>query len=183
MITLSSAVQCGFSSRLDEAKIHLQPGQYLNLKNPLNCSGNLTGWHYCFYTTATPFSPNTSYWAWFQIWREVGSSFQLQKVFNHQVQFSGFSSNNYTFVCQEIVVSNSDSFSVQVGDILGVYLPASPEQPIPVIGWDMNTTHSIFYDCQNHSTTFLNETININSLENRTGLIIHVDALIGNFYQ
>ena len=179
---LSSAAQCGFNSRLYEASIHQQPGQYLDLKNPLDCSGNLTGWHFCFYAAATPLSPNTSYWVWFQIWREVGNSFQLQKVFNHQVQFSGFTSNNDTFVCREIVVSNSESFSVQVGDLLGVYLPVSPERPIPVIGWDMNIIHSIFYNCRDYNTAFMNETIDINSLENQTGLIIHIDAIIGNFY-
>lgn len=176
---LTSASHCSFNSRLEEARISQQQGQYLDLQNPLTCSGNLTAWHFCYYTAAMPpadfSSHNTFHWAWLRVWRRVNSSVLFHQIHNHRVRLRNESPNT-SFVCQDEVLSEPGS--IQAGDILGVYLPVTPVLPVPVIGQGING-YSLFHDTRENTIAFSSTTLTTDSLVMQNNFVLHVDAEIG----
>lgn len=176
---LTSASHCSFNSRLEEATVSLQQGQYLDLQNPLSCSGNLTAWHFCYYTAAMPpadfSSHNTFHWAWLRVWRRVNSSVLLQQIHDHQVRLRNGSPNT-SFLCQDEVLSEPES--IQAGDILGVYLPVTPILPVPVIGQGISG-YSLFRDTRDNSDAFSSKILSTDSLLMQNNFVLHVDVEMG----
>ena len=165
--TASGAVHCSFASRLDKANIYEEPGHYFAYEHRFTCAGDLVAWHYCYYTADLSSNSNT-HWVRFQIWREVERR-TIQIIHSHHVEMQ-LPPSNESFVCLRAAVS--ESISVEVGDFLGVNLPPSQANPIPVIGSGVEGS-SLHRDVGDSSESLL--------LRRIDGLVLHVDVEIGKY--
>ena len=101
----------------------------------------------------------------FQIWRER-DRYTLQQVHTQHIHLDTSISSNDSFVCQRAEVD--DPIPVEVGDFLGVNLPLSLSEPVPVIG-----------DGLQGSTLYINIGDESQALLRRLdGVALHVDAEI-----
>ena len=100
-------------------------GFYIDKKNPIPCTGQLTQWHYCYYQ---PFNNRrVDYDIQFNVWR-WDSQNMYTKVGEEEVEVRVRRRRN-GFVCDDIELEESEYIDVQRGDFLGVVLE-TPTLPI-----------------------------------------------------
>lgn len=97
---------------------HTTSGNYLDLKHPANCTGNLTMWHFCYYSANL--TQERTYGIFFDVWRHNKHNSQnLERVhhFPFEINFTNHS-NLDTLVCENV----TDMFEVHPEDVLGVLI-------------------------------------------------------------
>ena len=145
-------------------------GTYLNTRHPVMCAGNISKWHFCYYTQylthASRLNMTVAVW----------SSYEGSYAF-YPGRFTRISLiHNHTLAkvfCVEHSLSREDYLPVSHGDIVGVVLPSV--NPIPVIGSGEDTYLE-------RITSEVLENISTDSLS-PTRAIWHVEAVIGKINQ
>ena len=134
---------CQFGSTTGEGRLKTTHGQYVDLSNPLTCSGSIVAWHYCFYTDNTILA-NTAYTAYFRVYRSEGGD-KLQRI--HEVQtslaLSPQDGGNASFICMDDVLEQEQYLNVSQGDYLAAYIPTL-FPPLFIVG--TNTPGSLYRD-------------------------------------
>ena len=162
-------------------------GQYLDFGHPAPCTGNLTAWHFCYYAAdiSLDFLGRVrDYVVEFRVWRTVdGNTFN--RVHDHRITMAiAPPSNGQTLICETATLSTP--LEVLTNDILGVYVFTTNTlgRPLHIIARDTSDFGVRFDTRDNGSPDFIpfnSETVNINDLENRTTLGLHLYADIGQF--
>ena len=160
----SAAVTAGLSGTY----VSTRQGTYLNTDHPVMCEGNITKWHFCYYTQhlthASRLNMTLAVWSFYEasyVLFYPGRFTRISIIHNHTLA---------KFFCIEHSLSREDYLPVSQDDIVGVVLPSV--NPIPVIGSGETTDFLKYQPVQNLNS------IMYNSLTS-TLAVIHVEAVIG----
>ena len=162
-------------------------GQYLDFGHPAPCTGNLTAWHFCYYAADISLTSDgevRTYVVEFRVWRTVdGNSFSRVHVDRLTMAIAP-PSNGQTLICETATLS--PPLDVLTNDILGVYVFTTNTlgEPLHIIARDTSDFGVRFDTRDNGSLDFIpfnSDTVNINDLENRPTLGLHLYADIGQF--
>ena len=158
-------------------------GQYLDFGHPAPCDGSLTAWHFCYYAAdIDQFRDN--YIVEFRVWRTVdGNSFN--RIHTDRLTLAiAPPSNGQTLICETATLS--PPLDVLTNDILGVYVFTTNTlgEPLHIIARD-TSDFGLRFDTRDNGfpgfIPFNSPTINVNDLENRPTLGLHLYADIGQF--
>ena len=147
-------------------------GHYLNLRHPATCSGNLTTWHYCFYSGSI--TRTTTYSATLNVWRprDDGITFdRIHRTFlNVDLSPAGGSSE---LICG--THAETDPVTMQPGDVIGFYSVTFPGTPLYITSEDV-PGFTLHEDTRNGVTAFFSPTITRNNtIEVPLGLHLFAD--------
>ena len=154
-----------------------QDGQYLDLQHPAPCTGNLTAWHFCFYTSSVV--EGNLYSIYFRVWRPTnGNAWKHVHQYQLNLRAGGQSgSNTGLLVCENVALNPQEYFRVQQNDILGVYLPVLVNS-LPIIAEDVRGSQ-LYYDTRQNFEPFTDDRVQRNNLREILLLALHLDADIG----
>lgn len=168
---------------------------YLNTANPAPCTGNITGWHLCYYGPNL-IQPLTQYWATYAVYRKIGAGSderyeRVSEVYsavrgppfaalfgNTGLIKSGFSCNDYS------VETNTSQLTIQAGDVLGacVFTPIDGEfflrQRLDIVGQTSGES-LLGMDTSACNTKFLPTSVTVNELSTYDSRRLHLYADIG----
>ena len=93
---------------------------YLDLSQPVNCTGVITSWYFCHYIIGYRDIPSG---LWPCVWRRSNDSSGYEKIGCNKIQLLPGGKVN-ELKCRQFVPSNpSDFISVEEGDYIGFYIP------------------------------------------------------------
>ncbi len=150
-----------------------QFGQFLDLQHPVPCTGNITAWHYCYYTSEV-IQSNMEHFVYPRIWRPAGpNSWNLV----YDVWLMDIPERGSPVSCKNIVLREDQHFVVEAGDILAVYLPLLRER-LPVVA--EGVPFSLLYmDTRIELVPFTSQTVQEDDLREVSSLALNVYAEIG----
>ena len=94
--------------------------QYINLDNPVQCRGNLTAWHLCYYPRATT---DNTFSVRLRVWRPLQGSL-YSSLSSAEVNLTPSpSSEQEPLVCIDIPLAVEDYVPVERDDVIGIYIP------------------------------------------------------------
>ena len=163
VVLSSTALHCNFLSRLDEAVLYPEQGEYFDYDHRLHCAGAIAGWRYCYYTSDRTISD--TYRVEIHVWRVLEYNI-LERVHTQSLPL-GPSLVNNSFVCLKMEVNTPTQ--VEAGDFLGVELSQNTPPPIAVIGQGIEGS-TLYLNAGNESQVILRRL---------DGVALHVDAIIG----
>ena len=170
---------CQFGSNGNEGSAETTlRGQFVDLDNPLTCSGSIVAWHFCFYTdNVVNVQEQVLYTAHFRVYRSVASN-QLQRV--HDVQrglpLSMLEGREVLFLCFDDVLEQDQYLDVLEGDILAVFIPVI-FPPLLLVG--TNTQGRVYRDIRSTGAPFRDLTLPISGLMMLQNYTIHLYADVG----
>ena len=97
---------------------HTTSGNYLDLNHPANCTGNLTMWHFCYYSVNL--TQERTYGIFFNVWRHNEHNSRILERVHHflfDINITN-SSNLAALVCENV----TDLFEVYPEDVIGVFV-------------------------------------------------------------
>ena len=155
-------------------------GQYIDLEHPVECAGNITAWHFCYYNETISAQPE-DYVAEFRVWRPT-SEISFDRVYQYGVNVQLQQNDSAVLVCQDITLQETEYFEVQQNDSLGVYIFTrnTSGSPLYIIG--QNTVgFGLYYDTRNGMTPFSSINVASTDLQLNSSLGLHLFADIGKF--
>ena len=154
-------------------------GQYLDFRNPANCTGNVIAWHFCYY--AADIAESGTYAAQFRIWRMTDGN-NYQRIHDYDLRMViDPPSNGETLLCETATLSTP--LNVQENDILGTFISPIPIGvliPLHIIASGTDD-FGLLADTRNGFTAAFSDTLSTDNLEGRTNLGLHLYADIGKF--
>lgn len=173
------SADCQFGSTAGEGSYKIARGQYVDLSNPLTCSGSIVAWHFCFYTDNIVLdSDNTVYRAYFRVYRRKGGN-KLQRI--HEVQRSlalgPQDGRNASFICMDDELEQEQYLNVSQGDYLAAYIPTLLP-PLLIVG--ANTPGSLFRD-NRIFLAFSSQEVSLSNLVAQENTTLHLHASVGKY--
>ncbi len=107
-------------------------GILINMAFPAQCAGIVRGWNYCYYPNLV--QDGVTYSAVFGVGRYTNTSSQTIIILE-DTDVTVTLQSEYTVAalhCKTVELEPKDYFSIEVGDFVGVYLPAN--NSIPLVG-------------------------------------------------
>ena len=156
-------------------------GQYLDLNRPATCAGTLIAWHLCYYAPDNVGGQPMTYQVWFRVWRPTDSQ-TLQRISSARQDIAIQRAREGSFLCENITLAAADRIAIQVGDILGVYIPTNNAglQPLWVIA-AATAGYGVFNDGRATLTAFFGTTLQRDDLQERPALGLHLYADVCEF--
>ncbi len=147
--------------------------QFLDLQHPVPCTGNITAWHYCYYTSEV-IQSNVVHSVYLRVWRPAGpTSWDL--VYDTRLEVT--SESGSPVLCSDIVLRGDQRFVVEAGDVLAVYLPLLRERlPVVAEGVPFSLLHM---DTRRDVLPFTSQTVQEDDLREVSSLALNVYAEIG----
>lgn len=159
---------------VEQVSPHTNRGQFLDLQHPSSCNGNITAWHFCYYTSGVSVSTDT-FSLWFRVWRPERAGV-LRLVHDYQVSSTIDSlDTELPFDCGNIVLQESDYLEVEEDDIIGVYTSMRSTN-VPIIGQNAPAESVLHFDRRNN---FDSDTVRRRDLSETPSLVLHLYAHIG----
>ena len=170
--------QFGSSGNEGSADTSLR-GQFVDLENPLMCSGSIVAWHFCFYTDNVNVQEETPYTARFRVYRSVAAN-MLQRVHDVQRGFlmNQLESREAEFLCFDDVLGEDQYLDVLEGDILAVFIRVI-FPPLLLVG--TNTEGRVYRDIRRPGAPFRDLTLPISGLMMLHNHTIHLYADVGKY--
>ena len=165
---------CILGNQVGQASLHTTGGQYIDLLHPVQCSGNLTAWHFCYYSE--DIQDDGSYIVYFRVWRPADET-NLDRVYQRTQELDLDESDSDEFVCVDVPLDPDNYFEVVENDRLGVYV-ATLGRPLHIIS-SGTTGFGLFQDIRNGFLQFFSQDAATSDLEEMTDLGLHLYADIG----
>ena len=150
-------------------------GHYLNLQYPATCSGNLTTWRYCYYSSSI--TRITTYSVVFNVWRPRSDGITLDRIgrtfLNVELGPDGVQSG--LLICD--THTETAQVTVQPGDVVGFYSATFPGTPLHITSENV-PGFTLHEDTRNDVTAFFSSTITRTDT-NEVLLGLHLSADIG----
>lgn len=147
------------------------PGLYLDIDHPAACSGRIIAWNFCHY--APWLFSSTTYSALFQVWRET-SSRNYTKVFEVSRDVD-IPRRQVQFLCQNVILQESNYINVDEGDVLGLYMPVTRGLRVIALNYIGNSLH--------HHVAVADATkqiqVDLDSTQEMLSQALHLTAVIG----
>ena len=108
--------ECSVGQDPGEATLSTREGNYINLRYPAPCSGNLTTWRYCYYSSSI--TEDQTYTVTFRVWRPRGDGTTFDRI--HDNRFSiplTAGGQSAAFICD--TYTESRYVPVEVNDVIG----------------------------------------------------------------
>ena len=118
----------------------LDPGLYIDMDQPLSCSGQITSWDLCYYSPNIVFY-GTSVPVELQVWRFDDALAQAEKVVGYRYNVS-IPQLPPRFQCISIELNRDEYMNVMAGDLVGVWLYQNTF--IPVVKHTKDFRHLLF---------------------------------------
>ena len=167
---------CQFGSTAGEGRPKITRGQYVDLSNPLTCSGSIVAWHFCFYTDNIALA--NTYTAYFRVYRSKSGD-KLQRI--HEVQtslaLSPQDGRNVSFICMDDVLEQEQYLNVSQGDYLAAYIPTLLP-PLFIVG--TNTPGSLYRD-NRIFLSFSSQQVSMSNLVEVENTSLHLFADVGKY--
>lgn len=148
-----------------ESTANTVPGLYIDSDNPSPCTGQLTGWRYCYYEPDSGNRVTTN--VQLHVWRLDLNDNAYIKV--GQSDDSIRPRPRGRFRCRNVNLDDNEYIDIKKGDVLGVFL-GTPT--LMVVADAMSPRHLLF------SAVGVQNTAAANDLEEANGLRIHLRAEI-----
>ena len=149
-----------------------QSGQLFDLNHPAICTGNLTAWHFCYYTATVAL--NQHYSLWFRVWRPNRGN-RFIRIDQTVVQMSAQTSNDgSSTICEDFTLAESAYIPVMEGDVLAVYVPFTVST-VSVISRGVNGS-DLFIDDRSMIDMFQATSVRRRDTSPAAGLAIQVYA-------
>lgn len=168
-------------------------GQFLDLDNPITCSGNVTSIQYCYHShnsSNSSQSVNSSMNFLVRVWRAVGNG-SYTKAHEYQIEENTPTQKESSlFVnvqCMSLTLNSSEYFHVLNGDILGIYFEDSG-LGILAINKDTSSTDAmaesssnvgLHYDIRSIGEVRDGTTLTSSDLRIKVGVNYHLQVQIG----
>ena len=145
-------------------------GTYLNTLSPIQCTGTITAWHYCYYP---PNTGTTTLSADVGVWRldRVLSRYELVAGSNYTFQLLPESSHA-KIVCKNVPLQEGQYIGVNQNDIIGITIPTM--NPIPLIA-----SVATGYSLQRSTQTSPPTTLATSELTELSNMALHLYPDIG----
>lgn len=153
-------------------------GHYLNLQHPATCSGNLTAWHYCYYSGSI--TRTTTYSVTLNVWRPRGDGVTFDRVDRTflNIELSPAGGTSELLICD--THAEPDPVAVQPGDVIGFYSAPFPGTPLYITSENV-PGFTLHEDTRSSISAFFSPTITRNdTIEVPLGL--HLTADIGRIF-
>ncbi len=150
-----------------------QTGQFFDLQHPVSCRGNITKWHYCYYTSALG-QPDTTHIVYLRVWRPMNSN-SWTRVY--EVRLNVVPDIGSPVVCQETTLREDQRFVVERDDILAVYLPVLSDG-LPVVAQGVPLSQ-LYLDIRGSFEPFSAQTVRANDLTEMASLALNLYADVG----
>lgn len=92
---------------------------FLDMDNPVPCSGFITAWHFCHHMPASQEIATGI----LQLWRPIAGSDTYERVYDLSLNVDIPSQSEEAFMCDDHELQESDYIPVQENDVLAVYKP------------------------------------------------------------
>jgi len=173
---------CQFGSNGNEGSADTSlRGQFVDLENPLTCSGSIVAWHFCFYSDNVNVQEEGPYTARFRVYRSVAAN-MLQRI--HDVQrgllLSQLEGREAKFLCFDDALEQDQYLNVLEGDILAIFIPVI-FPPLLLVG--TNTEERVYRDIRSTGAPFRDLTLPISGLMMLENHTIHLYADVGKYTQ
>ena len=172
-MTLTIDQQCSIGQNPGEATLSTRTGSYINLQHPAPCSGNLTTWRYCYYSSSI--TEDQTYTVRFRVWRPRGNGTTFDRIHDNSLSIPlTAGSQSVAFVCN--TYAESQYVPVEVDDVIGFFSTTFLSNPLYITSQDV-PNFTLFQD-----TRFLSafaSTVNTNEDLNQLSLGLHLSADIG----
>ena len=166
--------ECSVGQDPGEATLSTSTGNYINLQYPALCSGNLTTWRYCYYSSSI--TEDETYTVIFRVWRPTGDGTTFDRI--HDNSFSiplTAGGQSAAFICD--TYTESQYVPVEVNDVIGFFSTTFfGNNPLYITSQDV-PDFTLFQD-----TRFLGvfaTTVNASEDLNQLSLGLHLSADIG----
>ena len=149
-------------------------GQYIDLQHPATCRGNITAWHFCYYTESIDANVYTLF---FRVWRSRNTN-NLDLVHEYQQSSEvGDQSQAGVVICENVTLQVSEYFEVLPGDVVGVYVPFL----IPTVSIVANNAvgSQLQFDTRENVEAFTSDRIQTRELIDLQAVEIHLFARVG----
>ena len=158
---------------------HIESGQFFDFSHPVTCGGNITTWHFCYYTSTV--ASDRRYSLWFRVWRQIsGNNFNL--VGETAVRREAPTDITSVVICEDAMLDVDAYISVMEGDILAVYVPFTLST-VSIIGSGVSGS-SLHADNRNLLSVFQGTTVNRQDNTDRmSGLALYLysDIEVGKY--
>ncbi len=176
----SVKARCTLGANVGAANLFLGTGQYIDWTHPLECSGNLTTWNFCYYRE--DITQDGVYRVYFRIWRPENESMPtLTRIYNRETLIQINQDDVASpFMCDTIALAMDEYIEVQERDVLGVYIPVFQSRTLHIVGNDTNG-FGLYIDQRGIVASFNERTITLNDVIFGESLGLHLSADIGEF--
>ena len=148
-----------------ESEPNTEPGLYIDPDNPSPCTGQLTGWRYCYYEPESGNRVRINFQ--FHVWRFDVDDNTYRKVGQSDVSFRPPPQGR--FRCRNAVLDETEYIDIKRGDLLGVFLGT----PVLMVVAEAASTRRLLF-----ATVGAQDVAAASDLEVADGLRIHLRAEI-----
>ena len=171
---------CILGNQVGQVSLHNTGGQYIDLLHPVQCSGDLIAWHFCYYSE--DIQDDDTYIVYFRVWRPADAN-NFNRVHEHTQEMDLDESDSNEFVCMDVPLDPDNYFEVVENDRLGAYVKRTNINGRPLHIISSGTTGlGLFRDTRGGGfdfTPFTSEVVATSDLEEMTDLGLHLYADIG----
>ena len=164
-------------SQLTEGSRSTERGQFVDLDNPITCSGVLHSLTFCYYADNMNEDQST-FRVFFRIFRyePVGDVLRQTHVLDRSFNVR---EDRRSFMCKNHYYSEEENVYVEPGDYIAVYIP-SLSAPLPILGRNLPAMR-VYGDTRSITTQFFSTTIPQSALVSMENKAIHVSADISKY--
>ena len=165
--------QCSGGSNPPPFTPSANSGTYLNTDSPISCSDAITSWHYCYYPSQASDSQLT-YTATVGVWRldTATDQYELLQGSDYTLQLVQPASTPAVIFCKTELLQPQDYVRVEMGDIIGVSLPA--QNPLPIVA-----SGATGYSLKTHNAPNAPSMIQQTALTDASNMALHLYPTIG----
>ena len=168
---------CILGNQVGPVSRHTTGGQYIDLLHPVQCSGDLIAWHFCYYSE--DITQSGMHIVFFRVWRPANEN-NLDRVYEH-TQEMDLDPSADGFVCVDVPLDPDNYFEVVENDRLAVYIARTNTlgRPLHIIS-SGTTGFGLFRDNRDGGfVSFSSEVVATTDLQEMLDLGLHLYADIG----